>query len=79
MPLAILKRKASELPITFTLDDSTAMSDELKISKFDMLVVFARVSRSGNALPQSGDLVGQSAAIKSGSTKMTLTIDSIQP
>ena len=79
MPLAILKRKASELPITFTLDDSTAMADELKLSRFELVVVGARVSRSGNALPQSGDLVGQSAPVKAGSSKLMLTIDSVQP
>ena len=79
MPLAILKRKAGELPITFTLDDSTAMADEFKLSKFQFVVVGARVSRSGNALPQSGDLVGQSAPVKAGGSKLTLTIDSVQP
>jgi cytochrome c-type biogenesis protein CcmH len=79
MPLAILKRKASELPITFTLDDSTAMADELKLSKFELVVVSARVSKSGNALPQSGDLIGQSAPVKSAGAQLTLTIDSVQP
>jgi cytochrome c-type biogenesis protein CcmH len=79
MPLAILKRKASELPISFTLDDSTAMADALKLSKFEWVVVGARVSRSGNALPQSGDLVGQSAPVKAGGAKLTLLIDSVQP
>ena len=79
MPLAILKRKASELPITFTLDDNTAMTDELKLSKFELVVVGARVSKSGNALPQSGDLVGQSVPVKAGGGKLTLTIDSVQP
>ena len=79
MPLAILKRKASELPITFTLDDSTAMAEELKLSKFDLVVVGARVSRSGNALPQSGDLIGQSAPVNAGGGKLTLVIDGVQP
>lgn len=79
MPLAILKRKASELPITFTLDDSTAMAEEFKLSKFELVVVGARVSKSGNASPQSGDLVGQSVPVKSGGAKLTLTIDSVQP
>ena len=79
MPLAILKRKASELPIAFTLDDSTAMADQFKLSKFELVVVGARISKSGNALPQSGDLVGQSVPVKSGGTKLTLTIDSTQP
>ena len=79
MPLAILKRKVSELPITFTLDDSTAMADELKLSKFEFVVVSARVSKSGNALPQSGDLLGQSAPVKAGGSALKLVIDSIQP
>ena len=79
MPLAILKRKASELPITFTLDDSTAMSDDLKLSKCELVVVGARVSKSGNALPQSGDLIGQSAPVKAGGGKLTLVIDGVQP
>ena len=79
MPLAIVKRKASELPITFTLDDSTAMSDAMKLSKFDLVVVGARVSRTGNAMPQSGDLTGQSAPVKAGGGKLVLVIDSVQP
>ena len=79
MPLAILKRKASELPITFTLDDSTAMTDELKLSKFELVIVGARVSKSGNALPQSGDLIGQSTSFKPSGSKLTLVIDSVQP
>ena len=79
MPLAILKRKASELPITFTLDDSTAMADELKLSKFELVIVGARVSKSGNAMPQSGDLIGQSTSVKLGGSKLTLVIDQVQP
>jgi len=79
MPLAILKRKASELPMTFILDDSTAMADNLKLSKFELVVVGARVSKSGNAIPQSGDLVGQSTTVKLGSGKLMLVIDAVHP
>ena len=79
MPLAILRRKASELPISFTLDDSTAMSEELRLSKFPLVVVGARVSKSGNAMPQSGDLVGQSGAVKAGGGTLSLVIDNVQP
>jgi cytochrome c-type biogenesis protein CcmH len=79
MPLAILRRKASELPITFTLDDSTAMSQEMRLSKFPWVVVGVRVSRSGNAMPQSGDLLGQSGAVRVGDGTLSLVIDSVQP
>ena len=79
MPLAILRRKASELPITFSLDDSTAMSQEMRLSKFPLVVVGARVSRSGNAMPQSGDLLGQSGTVRVGDGTLSLVIDNVQP
>lgn len=80
MPLAIVKRKASELPIAFTLDDSMAMAPQMKLSLFPSVIVSARVSRSGNAAPQSGDLVGESGAVKSaGSGALSLAIDRVQP
>ena len=79
MPLAILKRKASELPLTFTLDDSSAMSPELKLSKFANVVIGARISRSGDAMPQSGDLIGQVGPVATGSGKLVLVIDGVQP
>ena len=47
MPLAILKRSVGELPLSFTLDDSMAMTPEFKLSKFPSVVVGARVSKSG--------------------------------
>ena len=79
MPLAILRRKASELPISFRLDDSTAMSPEMKLSKFAQVVVGARVSRSGNAMPQPGDLVGQAGPLKPPASKLGIMIDGVQP
>ena len=79
MPLAILRRNASELPITFTLDDSMAMSPEMKLSKFPSVVVAARISRSGDAMPRSGDLQGQSGAVKAGSAGLEIVIDGVRP
>jgi cytochrome c-type biogenesis protein CcmH len=79
MPLAVLRRKVSELPINFTLDDSTAMSPELRLSGFDQVIVGARISRSGNATPQSGDFTGQTGPLKTGATGIAVLIDSLQP
>lgn len=61
MPLAILKRQVKDLPLAFTLDDSLAMSPAATLSTAQRVVVGARVSRSGNAVPQAGDLQGLSA------------------
>ncbi len=79
MPLAILKRTVADLPIAFTLDDSMAMSPQMKLSNFPLVVVGARVSKSGNAMPQPGDLQGQAAPSKIGSSGIELVIDGVQP
>lgn len=79
MPLAILRHTAKELPISFTLDDSTAMSPAMRLSNFPKVVIGVRVSKTGDATPKSGDLVGQSGAIATGSAGVTVVIDAVQP
>ena len=78
MPLAVLRVKASDLPLTFTLDDSMAISPELKISGATLVKIDARVSRSGQAMPQPGDLIGESAPIKPGTRGIKLNIDQVK-
>jgi cytochrome c-type biogenesis protein CcmH len=79
MPLAILKMRVSDLPLNFTLDDSTAMSPQMKLSNFPRVIVGARISRSGDAMPRTGDLVGQVGPVDNLSGKLVVTIDAVQP
>ncbi len=79
MPLAILRRTVADLPITFTLDDAMAMSPAMKLSNFPVVMVGARVSKSGNALPSPGDLSGQVANVKTGTEGLQIVIDTVQP
>jgi cytochrome c-type biogenesis protein CcmH len=79
MPLAILKRSAADLPLSFTLDDSMAMSPELKLSAFPDVVIGARLSRSGDAMPSSGDLEGQSAPLGGRRSGVEVVIDRVRP
>ncbi|QTN23823.1 c-type cytochrome biogenesis protein CcmI [Rhizobacter sp. AJA081-3] len=79
MPLAIVRRPVGEWPAAFTLDDSMAMAPNLKLSGFAQVVVSARISRSGNATPQPGDLIGQSAPVAPGVQGLRIAIDAVQP
>ena len=79
MPLAILKRSAADLPLDFKLDDAMAMSPELKLSGFANLIVSARLSRSGEAMPQSGDLEGQSPPLAGRRDGIEVLIDRVRP
>lgn len=58
MPVAILKMQVADLPRAFVLDDSTSMSPDATLSKAGKVRVEIRVSRSGNAAAQAGDLSG---------------------
>lgn len=59
MPLAVTRRKVRDLPFQVTLNDSMAMMPAMVLSKFSEVRVIARVSKTGNAIPQSGDFKGQ--------------------
>jgi len=58
MPLAVLRLRAADLPRAFTLDDSNAMSPQALLSSAGRVRVEIRVSRSGTAMPQPGDVGG---------------------
>ncbi|MBI3523120.1 MAG: c-type cytochrome biogenesis protein CcmI [Betaproteobacteria bacterium] len=77
MPLAVLRVKAGDLPMTFTLDDSQAMRPDLKLSDAAQVMIEARVSKSGQAIPQPGDLIGVSGPVKPGAKGVKLSIDRI--
>ncbi|MCW8891466.1 MAG: c-type cytochrome biogenesis protein CcmI [Sedimenticola sp.] len=59
MPLAAVRLKVSDLPATVKLSDSQAMVPGMNLSSFKQVVVGARISRSGNAIAASGDLLGE--------------------
>ena len=79
MPLAILRKQVRDLPVSFRLDDSMAMAPNLALSNFADIVVGARVSKSGNATPQSGDLEGISPTVKVGVSGISVVIDRALP
>ncbi len=80
MPLAIVRKQVKDLPVTVTLDDSMAMSPQMVLSKFARVTIGARISKSGNAMPASGDLQGLVTPVSTQNSKLVqLTIDSKVP
>jgi cytochrome c-type biogenesis protein CcmH len=77
MPVALLRKKVSDLPLNFTLDDSMAMVANSGLSKFATVVVVARVSARGNVTPQAGDLEGVSAPVAVGAKDLKLEITEV--
>jgi cytochrome c-type biogenesis protein CcmH len=75
MPLAILRKQVKDLPLHFVLDDSLSMSPVAKLSNAGKVVVIARISKSGNAAPVVGDVVGQSAPVAVGTKDLKIEID----
>jgi cytochrome c-type biogenesis protein CcmH len=79
MPLAILRKQVRDLPVDFTLDDTMGMAAGMSLSRFPLVIVGARISKSGQAMPQSGDLEGATAPVAVGATGLTIEIDRTHP
>lgn len=82
MPLAVMRipvPKAGEFPKTFELTDAMAMAPGMNLSSFQEVVIEARVSKSGNAQLQPGDLSGVSEVIKPGTRNVKVNISREAP
>jgi cytochrome c-type biogenesis protein CcmH len=79
VPLAVQRAKVADLPLSFKLDDSMAMSPEFKLSSASEVRIEARVSRSGSATPSPGDLIGVGPVVKPGANQVAVQIDQVRP
>ncbi len=81
MPLAVQRLTLAQLPAEISLDDSMSMIDGMNLSAFPSVVVAARISRSGSAIAQSGDYIGevQVADVNSANKIIDISIDRVVP
>jgi cytochrome c-type biogenesis protein CcmH len=79
LPLAVARTRVRDLPYSFQLDDSMAMNPAMSLSTFPRVVVTARVSKSGSAAPQPGDLQGASGPVANDAAAVNVVIDSQVP
>ncbi len=75
MPLAIVRLQAKDLPAKFTLKDGMGMNPNMKLTSFPEVVVSARVTKSGKAVPANGDLQGFSEVVRIGDQNVNILID----
>ena len=78
MPLAALRIQVKVLPYRFTLDDSKSMSPSMPLSSAAQVIVAARISKSGDAIAQAGDLIGQVGPVAMGSQGIALEIKAVR-
>jgi cytochrome c-type biogenesis protein CcmH len=79
MPVAIVRTTADKLPLDFVLDDSTAMNPNVKLSNMSEVTVRVRISKSGQATAQAGDLGVSLSPVKPGSKGLNLMVrDTLQ-
>jgi cytochrome c-type biogenesis protein CcmH len=79
MPLAVIRKGAGDLPLQFVLDDSMAMAPGATLSSAGQVVIEARLSTSGTAVPASGDLAGESGPVAPGTNGVVVTINRVVP
>lgn len=80
MPIAAVRKQVKDLPLVITLDDSMAMIPSRKLSDFNSVQVNARISKSGDAMARSGDLVAEAVTTGLNTQQpVQLVIDRIIP
>jgi len=79
MPLAIERFQVKDLPKRIVLDESKAAMPTATIASVDSVDIVARISLSGTARPQAGDLfVEQKSVAVKAAKELTLVINQVQ-
>ncbi len=78
MPLAVMRAPASQLPLAFKLDDSMAMNPQALLSTAGEVEVEARISKSGMAMPEAGDLLSAAKVVKIGTGGIVLQVERVR-
>jgi cytochrome c-type biogenesis protein CcmH len=78
MPVAVLKTSVSEFPINFSLTDALAMNPSSPLSQLSEASIEVRISKTGMAKPEVGDLISAVQIVKVGANNIRLVIDQVR-
>jgi cytochrome c-type biogenesis protein CcmH len=78
MPVAVLRIPAAQFPMNFVLNDSMAMNPSSPLSGLNEVSVEVRISKTGMAKPEAGDLISTAKTIKVGSENNRLLVDQVR-
>jgi cytochrome c-type biogenesis protein CcmH len=78
MPVAVLKVPAGKFPMNFVLNDSLAMNPSNPLSKLSEASIEVRISKTGMAKPEVGDLISAAKTVKVGTENIQLLIDQVR-
>ena len=80
MPLAVFRSKVADFPQAFVIDDSLRMGEGVSLSAHPKIELEARVSKSGQAKPEPGDLYSATTpTVTSAKSKLNLRLDAVRP
>jgi cytochrome c-type biogenesis protein CcmH len=78
MPVAVLKVPVREFPMSFTLNDSLAMNPSAPLSQLNEASVEVRISKTGMAKPEAGDLISNAQTIQVGAKDVRLLVNQVR-
>ena len=78
MPVAVLKMPASNFPMSFALNDALAMNPSAPLSQLSEASIEVRISKTGMAKPEAGDLISLAQTIKVGANNVRLLVDQVR-
>ncbi|MBN9427854.1 MAG: c-type cytochrome biogenesis protein CcmI [Burkholderiales bacterium] len=77
IPVAVLREPGAQLPMPFSIGQAQAMDPSRPLAMAGTFTLEARLSRSGNAMRQPGDLYGQVDGVAAGQRNVLITIDRV--
>jgi cytochrome c-type biogenesis protein CcmH len=78
MPVAVLREPASAFPIRFVLNDSLAMNPNQPLSSLSEVSLEVRISKTGMAKPEAGDLLSAPKTVKVGAEQVQLIVNQVR-